>query len=174
MSMRLVVLAVAFTFLVAGCLDAEEDPSTDAKGADGEEKELKELKITPAASLPEDISRTFEVVAALDFPLPVGQEEFCWMPSNGCVEETVAIPEDVPDIIMQVDVQWTYDHNNLGLLLYDGDTDIAWDTGPELEGTEASITYTFSKGGDYRIVIDPHWAAADTAELEVSFKWASD
>ncbi len=165
MGMRLVVLAVALTFLVAGCLGEEDDPSADPKGTDED---------GAIGDLPEDISRTYDIIAGLDVPMPVGDEEFCWMPTNGCEQETVTIPANAPDITMQVDVQWTHDHNNLGLLLYDEDTDIAWDTGPNLDGTQAGLTYTFKKGGDYRIVIDPHWAAADTAEMEVTFQWASD
>lgn len=165
MKSRLLVVALV-PFLIAGCLDDEEGPALDPEGV------AEEDPYTPLPPLPEDIHETYEITAGFDIPLPVGDEEFCWMPTHACIEEPFTIPDAAPNITITIDLHWTHDHNNLGVFLYEGDTDLAWDSGPSTTGTSVGFTYTFTQGGDYRIVIDPHWAAADTATLEATFTWA--
>lgn len=167
--MRTAVVATAVLLLLSGCLGLEK-----TLGEDGEEKplEISQVHEETLPALPEDVERTIDIIAGFDIPPPEGEEEFCWMPSNACEREPFTIPDDAPPILMRAELSWDLEPNNLGLFLYEGDQDLVYDSGPFDAGTSRSLDYTFDSGGEYSIVVDPHWSGPETARLTISFEWA--
>lgn len=151
--------------VLAGCSTSSGPMDEDSSTAQAD-------KATPRPDLPQNVNKTVAVGAAFDVPLPAGEPEFCWTRTHHCVVERFTIPDDGANVSLKATAQWTRDGNNFGLLLFEKDRQVDWDSGPRTSGTSRAIDYRFVEGGTFELVLDAHWAVADDVRLRMSFDWA--